>query len=170
MLVLKLFVISGIIVICSYLGIQKAKTFEVRTEELKKIQSSLNMFKSKIEFTYEPIKDIFEEISKIVYQDKSNIFKNTINFLQENYEITQAWNMAIINTQNYLDTEDKDTLKLMGKLLGKTDKLGQISEINLEKTLLERQIEKAENEKNKNVKLYRTLGIVFGIGIVIIFI
>ena len=169
MIFFKLLISSGIIFICSYLGIIKSKTFENRVIELKKIQSSLNMFKSKIEFTYEPIRDIFEEISKVVYGDQKNIFKETVNFMNKN-TVSDSWYMAIESINSNLTEEDKETLKTMGKLLGRTDIIGQISEINLTDALLKSQIEKAEVEKNKNVKLYKTLGTVLGIGIVIILI
>lgn len=166
MVIVKILIMCEIIVICSYLGILKSKSYELRCCELKSINGALNMFKSKIEFTYEPIKDIFEEISNVIYKNKSNIFMNTINELK-NKNITEAWYEGINKTKNYLNTEDKETLKMMGKLLGKTEKNGQISEIDLTMNLLERQIEKAEIEKNKNSKLYKTLGAVMGIGIVI---
>ncbi len=58
----------------------------------------------------------------------------------------------------------------MESYCGKTDKKGQISEIEITNNFIEKQIEKAENEKNKNAKLYKSLGVICGIGIVIIFI
>ena len=57
---------------------------------------------------------------------------------------------------------------MFGKLLGKTDKKGQISEIDLSLNFIEKQIQKAEVEKNKNAKLYKSLGVLIGCGITII--
>ncbi len=45
------------------------------------------------------------------------------------------------------------------------DRFGQIE---LTSKLIEKQIEKAECEKNKNFKLYKTMGVISGIGICII--
>ena len=59
---------------------------------------------------------------------------------------------------------------MFGKLLGKIDLIGQVNEINLTMKLIEKQIEKAEIEKNQNTKLYKTMGIVLGMGICIILI
>ena len=59
---------------------------------------------------------------------------------------------------------------MFGKLLGKTDKHGQINEINVTSNLIDTLIEKAELEKSKNYKLYKTLGSVVGIGLCIILI
>ena len=44
--------------------------------------------------------------------------------------------------------------KNLGRLLGKTDIEGQISEIKLVNNFLDIQIKDAEEEKNKNEKMY----------------
>lgn len=155
-----------VLLICVYLGIQKAKVYEKRYKELQYFQSALNMFKSKLEFTYEPINNIFSDISKIIYNGSSNIFLNTI----ENKEnLNLAW-MNSVENNNQFNNEDKDIIKTFGKLLGKTDIKGQVSEIELMQNLIEKQISNAELEKNKNVKLYKTMGIISGLGICIILI
>ena len=64
--------------------------------------------------------------------------------------------------------EDKDVLKKLGKLLGQTDVEGQISEIEMTQNFLDIQIEQAEEEKKKNQKMYKTLGVVAGLVFVII--
>ena len=165
MLILKYLLLGIILFSSSYIGIIKAKTFENRVKELNKFQNALLMFKSKIEFTYEPIKNIFEEISKIIYQNEENIFLNSINI---SGSITLAWNKAVENIKSDFKDEDKEIIKMFGKLLGKIDLIGQVNEIDLTMKLIEKQIEKAETEKNQNTKLYKTMGIVLGMGICII--
>lgn len=167
MIFLKNIILIGIIGISTYIGFLKSRTYENRVKELKKIQNSLVMMKSKIEFTYEPLKNIFEEISRIIYKDKENIFLNTIN---KNKEIFLAWSQSVDEIKNDLLIEDKEIIKMMGKLLGKTDVKGQINEIALTENLIQKQIEKAEIEKEKNMKLCRSMGIILGLGICIILI
>lgn len=166
--ILKIFLLMLILGSCAGIGILKAKTYENRVAELKKIKSALEVFKSKIEFTYEPIKDIFAEISKIVYSNKENIFQETFQNIEQN-GCTESWYRAVEKNIN-LNKEDKSTIKMFGKLLGKTDKAGQINEINVTSKLVDSLIEQAEQEKNKNCKLFKTLGSVVGIGICIILI
>ncbi len=167
MLFLKGLSLIGVIVICSYLGIIKAKTFENRVSELSKFQNALVMFKTKIEFTHEPIKNIFEEISKVIYKDEENIFLYTI---KNQRNIYVSWNEGADKIKKDFTKEDIEIIKMMGKLLGKTDIEGQVNEIELTKSLIEKQIEKAELEKIKNSKLYKTMGVICGIGICIILI
>lgn len=168
MFVFKMTIVIGIVGICSYLGILRSRTFENRVVELIKIKTALNMFKTKIEFTYEPIKDIFEEISTIIYKNKNNIFQNTIKHVSDE-NISISWYESVADIKNDFTIEDKEILKTLGKLLGKTDKDGQIREICLTENLLENQIQKAEIERNRNTKLYKTLGTVLGLGIGILF-
>ena len=67
-----------------------------------------------------------------------------------------------------LKNEDIELIKSFGNMLGKTDIEGQISEINQFITLINGQIAVAEEEKNKNSKMYKSLGTIIGLVIVII--
>ena len=167
MIILKFLNLIGILLICIYLGNYKAKGYENRVTELNRFQNALIMFKSKIEFTFEPIKSIFEDISKIVYENKENIFFNSIKDIKN---LSKSWNNSTIEIKNGLNNEDKEIIKMFGKMLGKTDVKGQVNEIDLCISLIERQLKKAETEKEKNTKLYKTMGIILGLGICIILI
>lgn len=167
MLFIKTLNLGLICFICFWIGNLKAKSYENRVIELTKFQSSLLILKNKIEFTYEPINTIFLEISKIVYENNNNIFFETIN---KGDELYLSWNQAIDLVKNDFNAEDKEIIKILGKMLGKTDVKGQVSQIELSQKLIENQIQKAENDKNKNSKLYKTMGIVCGMTICIILI
>lgn len=58
----------------------------------------------------------------------------------------------------------------MSKLLGKTDLNGQISQIEITSSFLDEQIKKAEKEREKSEGMYRKLGMIIGLGIIIILI
>ncbi len=67
-----------------------------------------------------------------------------------------------------INEEDKNILKGLSKLLGKTNLEGQVREIELTQSFLKKQIEDAEQERQKNEKLYKTLGMTIGLAIVIL--
>ena len=165
MYLIKIITMLGIFFICLYIGNYKAKNYENRVIELNKFQNALVMLKSKIEFTHEPIKTIFEDISRIIYEDNNNIFEMTLNNTKD---ICGSWNNSINILKTNLNKEDKDVMRMFGKMLGKTDIKGQINEIELSMELIKRQINNAEKEKEKNFKLYKTMGAVIGLGICII--
>ena len=82
----------------------------------------------------------------------------------------RLWENAVDASNTSLTTEDKDIVKGLAKMLGRTDIDGQVSEIRLTSKFLEVQLKEAENQKNKNEKLYKTLGITIGLAIVIVLI
>lgn len=163
--------ISLFLVFCIsfYIGNLISKKYSLRLAELKDIKNALNIIESKIKFTYEPLPDIFIQTSKMVSKNISQIFVQASNNMKkENAE--EAWDKSIEKAITNLNNEDIENIKSFGKMLGKTDKEGQLSRIELTKTFIEMQIEKAKIEEQKNAKLYKTLGAVVGLAFVIILI
>ena len=84
---------------------------------------------------------------------------------------SEAWEDAIDESKNNLIKKRiKTQSRHLPKMLGKTDLDGQVSEIRLTRQFIKTKIEEAEYQRNKIEKLYRTLGIAFGLTIVIILI
>ena len=95
------------------------------------------------------------------------VFKHFCKYV-DNENTTESWHRAVNETNLNITNEDKNVLYQLGKMLGKTDKDGQISQIDMALTFLDKQIEIAEEEKQKNAKLYKSLGVIAGMGIIII--
>ncbi len=123
MIVSKIF-LSIIIVFCATrLGIELSKKYVLREKELCEIKNAFKIMETKIRYTYEPLKDIFLEISNTICSENvSNIFKKSGEKI-ENNPAKATWEDAIENTKLNISKEDKEILKGFGKLLGKTDKL-----------------------------------------------
>jgi stage III sporulation protein AB len=51
-----------VFILSNVIGNYIAKGYMLRLEELEEIKNALNIFKTKIKFTYEPIPEIFGEI------------------------------------------------------------------------------------------------------------
>lgn len=163
---LVLFIILGT---STYIGIIISKKYSKRVNELKEIKSILNILSTQIKFTYEPLHKIFSDISSKFNTNVGNIFKITYEKM-DNMNIGDAWNYAVDNTNTNFTKEDRQVLKGLSNMLGKVDVEGQLKEIKLVDNFLDMQIDKAEQEKRKNEKLYKTLGVTIGMTIVIILI
>ena len=151
------------------IGLIISKMYENRVNELKEFKSIFNIMKTKIKFTYEPLREIFLQISKDNNTKIEKIFGQMACQIQ--YEqVEKVWSTAIQKADISINQEDKNIIKKLGKLLGQTDVEGQISEIEVAENFLDMQIEKAEDEKKKNQKMYKTLGVVLGLVFVIILI
>lgn len=167
MFVLKLILYTLIVLTSSMLGITLSRKYVKRVDELKDFKSALVMLKTKIRYTYEPIGEIFTDISRSLKGNISILFKNACTQIEEKGS-TDGFYAAVKITDLSINYEDKQVIGNLSKLLGKTDVEGQLNEIELVQSFLDNQIEKAEAEKEKNYKLYKTLGVVCGVGIVII--
>jgi len=169
MLLLKHIIIFLVFYISFYIGNLISKKFSLRLKELKDIKNALNIIENKVKFTYEPLPDIFIQTSKMVSKNISQIFvQASENMKTDNAE--EAWENSLQSSITNLNEEDIENIKSFGKMLGKTDKEGQLSRIELTKTFIEMQIEKAKVEEQKNAKMYKTLGAIIGLAFVIILI
>lgn len=169
MIIIKYTSIFFVFCISFYIGNLISKKYSLRLKELKDIKNALNIIESKIKFTYEPLPDIFMQTSKMLSKSISQIFVQASNNMKT-CDAENAWERSIQMATTNLNEEDMENIKSFGKMLGKTDKEGQLSRIELTKTFIEIQIEKAKIEEQKNAKLYKTLGAVAGLAFVIILI
>lgn len=167
MMFIKMLLLISIFISSLYIGILISKKYSNRERELIEVQNALNMLEAKIKFTYEPIGNIFTDIAKTLKNNIGEIFEKA----EKNINLVgtgQAWNNAIDESNTDLLEEDKQILKGLGRLIGKTDIEGQISEIELLKSFIAKQTDKAKIEREKNEKMYKTLGGIVGMAIVII--
>ena len=169
MQVIKCFMLLLVFIASSFIGRCIAKKYSYRLEELEEIKNILNVFKSKIRFTYEPIPEIFREMASNAKENIGQIFEEARKNMQ-NFSAGEAWENAVQTSETNLTDEDKHVLLMLSKMLGQTDVEGQISQIEITENFLGKQIKEAQQEKDKNEKLYRKLGTTIGLAIVIILI
>ena len=159
-----------IFALVTLLGNIISKKYKNRVKELKELKVTLNIIETKIKFTQQPLTEIFKEIANNEKNNKSVniIFKEASQNMEESFG--QVWGNAISKSRTKLSLTDEDIniIEGMGKTLGTTDIEGQVKEIEIIKEFIDNQIEKAEEERKKNEKMYKMLGGIAGIGIVII--
>lgn len=156
----KTILLFAIFSLSTVIGILISKMYENRVKELRQFKNILNIIKTKIKFTYEPLTEIFNQISQEKSSKIEEIFEN----------VKYSWMDAIQEADISITQEDKDILKELGKVLGQTDADSQVNEIEVTESFLNMQIEKAEEARKKNQKMYKTLGVVVGLVFVIILI
>ena len=167
MLGVKILIYSSIFLVCSIIGLLKSQKYVYRVEELQEFKNALNMFKTKIKFTYEPIPDVFLEISKKIKGDVGKLFWDASRNMSLDFA-GDAWEKSLNNSNIMLLEDDKEALRSLGKLLGSTDIDGQLSQIRLVNGFLNEQIKEAIEQKDKNETMYKKLGIIVGLAVVIV--
>ncbi len=169
MIIIKWIIIFLVFLTSFIIGNLISQKYILRVKELKDFKNALNIIESKIRFTYEPLPEIFLQTSKMLSKNIETIFVQAGTYMK-NIDAEEAWNKSLEESTTNLKKEDIENIKNLGKMLGKTDKEGQVSRLELTKTFIEMQIEKAKVEEEKNAKMYRTLGSIVGLAFVIILI
>ncbi len=105
-----------------------SKKYIDRVNELKDMRNALNIFKTKIKFTYEPIGEVFYEIYKTVKNNVGDIFKEAASKMKTE-TAGLAWEKAVEESKNNLKEEDKQTIKMLSKLL-RTNRYRRTSKSN----------------------------------------
>lgn len=114
--ILKLIFLMMIFLASTLIGMLLSKKYQNRVIELKEIKNALNMLKTKIKFTYEPLPDIFNEIAINLNANIGKIFSKASNKMN-NETAKSAWNNAINEITLNIDDEDTNILKGLGKML-----------------------------------------------------
>ena len=167
MIIIKYISLGMILAISFSIGYLISKKYSSRVNELKEMQIALDILENKIKFTYEPLKDIFAEMKNLLKGNISDLFSNISKKLDSN-SVETAFTEALKEIKTNLLEEDLEVINNLSKTLGKTEKDGQVSQIELSKTFISTQIKKAEKEEEKNSKLYKTLGASIGLALIII--
>ncbi|MCR5146284.1 MAG: stage III sporulation protein AB [Clostridia bacterium] len=171
MYLIKFMLLTVLFSTSSIIGILMSKKFSNRVKVLKDLKNALNIFEVKINFSFETIPEIFKEISNKIEGTAGKIFSQTLKYMNEDNLIAgEAWEKAVDANGYSLKKEDINSLKTLGKLLGRTDVEGQITQIELVSSFLEKQINDAVESKNKNEKMYQKLGVIIGLVLVIVLI
>ena len=161
--ILKIVLFTMVLAMCSFLGIIKANRFKLRVIDLCEMKKALNLIITKMRYTYEPLPELFKEVSKELNKNIAHTYMNELN-------AKEAWEKSVGESSSNFTNEDINIIKGLGNLLGKTDLEGQLMQIELTTKLLEDNIKEAESLQRKNTKLYKTLGTTIGLAIMIIFI
>lgn len=105
----------------------------------------------------EPYKSLMLEVSEILYHETGEAFSD-------------IWKRSVDETLSKTELSKKHILKLqeLGNTLGFLDKEMQISNFELFIERLDYEIEEGVQKNKENCKLYRSLGVLSGIAIVIL--
>lgn len=165
------FVISiGIIAGCSYIGIYKAKTLKSREYILRDMVTFLGLVENEIKYMLSILPNAYEaarqKLTTSLKDKMGSIAVDMLN-LENEYLIDQSIVKNISDIKEITDY-DKNVFISTLKNLGRTDLEGQINIIENGIKIIENQIIEANDIKLKNSKLYKTVGAIAGIMIVII--
>ena len=168
--------IGSIIVLfsCGLAGFTLSRDTAKRPGELREMQGILQMLENEIIYMSNFLEEAFENIVQRSNSSMKTFFNDTLVIIHSDKcrGFQQAWEQSLNNNigKTALKREDLSILKDFGKMLGRSDAEGQMKNIKLTINLLDVQRHKAEEKRIKNEAMYRKLGVLMGIAVIIIFI
>lgn len=172
LLIIKILALLLIVGLSSFIGTLIANKYNVRVKELEDLISALELLETRVKYTYDTIADSFAFVADNMKTKAYRIFMITAASLDEskNMSAGDVFRNVALEEGNFLDLskDDVEVLMVLGTSLGQMDLEGQLKNIALVRELLGKQLNEALDEKNKNYKLSRNMGVFVGLVIMII--
>jgi len=166
--------VGGIMVILSssMIGFIVASNYKKRPATLRNLQVALSMLESEINYGHYPLPQALKSVSRKCDKEVAELFAHAAQNLSSRKGLTadEAWEKSLKDffLNSYISENDYEILMAFGKYLGSTDKQDQIKNIRLALNNLRQQELSAHQEKQKNERMWRYLGVLSGIMIVLL--
>lgn len=172
MFIVRFIISLAIVGLAAYLGNLKANKLKNREYVLRDMVTFLGLVENEIRYMMSILPNAYEAArQKINSGLKEAMGAIVVDMLSvENMYLIDQSIVTHISKLDMLTEYDKSVFISTLKNLGRSDLESQMNIIENGKKIIENQIQEANESKLKNVKLYRTVGMITGIMIVIIFI
>ncbi|KGG81433.1 stage III sporulation protein AB [Caloranaerobacter azorensis H53214] len=172
MLVVRLITSITIIFSCTFIGYYLANRYNKRFINLIKLQNCIQLLETEIVYCSTPLPEALENVYNKCDKSVSFIFKDLGNLLvdNKNLNVYEAFSYQTENLSKklYLDFQDIEILMSLGRVLGISDREDQQKHFKLVLMQLENCQKDAEEKKQVNEKLFKNLGVLTGLAIVIL--
>ncbi|WKV08985.1 stage III sporulation protein SpoIIIAB [Thermoanaerobacterium sp. CMT5567-10] len=161
-----------VLISSALIGYLKSLKYTLRRRTIRAILSSLNILITEITYNQITLSEAFAKLSETSESGIGKLFLIASQILNSNegYTASEAWEIALDKVGDLnLNRDDIRILKSFGKGLGNSDIYNQEKNFKFTSELLKKQLSDAEELSKKNEKLYKNLGVLVGIAVIIIF-
>lgn len=172
MLIIKLTISMAIILLTGYIGVLKAKDLKNREHILREMITFLGMVKNEMKYMLTILPNAYEISRLKLTTSLKDVMGNIVVDMLENdgsYLINQSI-VENVSSMKELTDYDKNVYISILKNLGMSDIEGQMNIIENGIGILENQIKEANEKKLTNTKMYRVVGVISGLMLVVVFI
>lgn len=174
MLFLKWIILIAIFITTTTLGYAYGDRYSKRLYYLRELLQSIKQLKTEVIILSNPLPTALENVSMKSINNINSIYNLILQEIvsKDGEDVYASFLLTkdLLKNECLLKTEDINLFLNLGKVIGKTHRLDQdkhftyvIEELNLV-------ISEAKVEKDKNQKMYRSLGLLMGLGAIIILI
>lgn len=166
--------VSGVICIVASTalwGEYKARSLSLRLQQLRHFQQALRLLSTEISFTATPLPYAFKSIGNQIPGVAGKVFQEASRLLRERNDMNaqEAWreSLGVMSLPAFLTPDDLKILENMGISLGMSDRENQLKQIQLVSKQLEFAVEEALEKRNSSERMWRYLGFLGGVVLVI---
>lgn len=169
--VLKLLAGGLVVFASSATGFAVARNYRERPRHLRALQSALLGLATEIAYGATPLPEAFARLGETTPTPVAGCFRAAAAALrQAGVTAEEAWRQGLqrLQSESALLQTDLDILNQLGGLLGLSDRLDQERHLQLAVQQLSRAEVKAEEARSSNERMWRYLGVLSGILLVIV--
>lgn len=171
MIFIKIIISIVILFITSYIGIEMAGALKSREEILTDMITFLRLVQNEMMYMLNSLPTAYEMSRQRLNTELKNVLGAiSLDMSKLGTGKVDASITNNINSIKCLNDYDKEIIISTLKNLGRSDLESQYNIIENGITIINKQIKEANEIKNKNSKVYKTIGVITGLMIVIIFI
>lgn len=168
----KLLGAALVLIATTMTGFHFAKKLSERTAQLRELQMGLQMLETEIYYGSTPLEVALLKISQQTKGIIGKIFERCALYLKklDGAGTADCWERAWqeLAPRLSLKKEEQEWLHHFGHIIGASDREDQQKHIKLLMAHLYKTEQDAKDEQSKNEKMYKTLGVLFGLVIVIL--
>lgn len=169
-------VIGGMILVVlafGLIGLLIANNYALRPKQITYLQNAFRLLETEIAYGLTPLPIALQKVGQKMPLSIQVLFLETERLLNaERQSISKAWQGALgqLAVTSALKENDLEALFYFGQSLGESDLLEQTKNFKLLDEQLKHLYKEAEQEKNKNHRVWQYLGFTFGIALVLVLI
>lgn len=169
---LKLVGASLIIISTTLIGFYFAQKLSDRTKQIRALQMSMQVLETEIVYASTPLLDAFKKMNSVGNEIVIQFFKRIAYYLEnlDGETTSTCWRKALqdMEPKLALKKDEVEWIRHFGQVVGISDSEDQQKHLRILMTNLQKAEKVAEEEQGKYEKMYRTLGLLSGLVIVIL--
>lgn len=156
----------------TWIGLEISKRLDNRPKHIRQLKNALQILEAEILYSQLPLQEAFDNIAKQVPKPL-NVFFNELSegLKQEGVDLRDLWKSQVdaLMEHSSLGSIEKEILIQFGQTLGQHDFTQQQKQIQLTESHLERELAEARDEQYKYSKMVKSLGVLIGLFVVLLF-
>lgn len=154
------------------LGFYQALQLSARTRQIRQVMQGLQRLETEITYSFTPLSQALRLVADTMAGPVAGLFARTAEALEERQTATvqESWRLSVDEcwSRTAMKRPERDAVLQLGAVLGKSDRSDQAKHLRMTVSLLAAEEAEAAEENRRYGKMWRSLGLLTGVLIVIL--